>query len=228
MRELLCRRGVVPFLLAEGALYAAFLFFDLLRPQENTAWLKFAAITLCLAMAVWSALHGGDRLVAWALGLTVGADVFLLLLDRWYLVGVLLFYLVQLAYLLRLAWAGVGRVMLPGRAGLFLILLLALLWSDSFTALNAACALYITHFFFNLLQSRRAPGPGGALFFWGLLLYFLCDLCVGLYNSALPLEGSAYQLVSLGMWFFYLPGQVLIVLSGLTSLEGDVPYGKAK
>ena len=39
-----------------------------------------------------------------------------------------------------------------------------------------------------------------------------CDVCVGLHNLAgLPVPLSAFAQV--GMWLFYLPSQVLIVLS---------------
>lgn len=52
-------------------------------------------------------------------------------------------------------------------------------------------------------------------FAWGLLLFIGCDVCVGAWNLALF---GDFALV--GMWFFYLPSQVLIVLS--QCLEGDI------
>ena len=41
-----------------------------------------------------------------------------------------------------------------------------------------------------------------------------CDVCVGLFN-VLPPASPLYAAVSVGMWLFYLPSQVLITLSAL-------------
>ena len=64
------------------------------------------------------------------------------------------------------------------------------------------------------MQRRRRPVPGaaGEDVRLGLLLFVGCDVCVGLHNLAgLPVPLSAFAQV--GMWLFYLPSQVLIVLS---------------
>lgn len=50
------------------------------------------------------------------------------------------------------------------------------------------------------------------LFAIGLVLFILCDLCVGAYNLALYFDYTL-NFAQVGMWFFYLPSQVLIVLS---------------
>ena len=50
------------------------------------------------------------------------------------------------------------------------------------------------------------------LFAIGLLLFILCDLCVGAYDLALYFDYTL-NFAQVGMWFFYLPSQVLIVLS---------------
>ena len=46
------------------------------------------------------------------------------------------------------------------------------------------------------------------MFAIGLLLFTCCDICVGAWNLGL-LPGFT----RIGMWLFYLPSQVLIVLS---------------
>lgn len=57
------------------------------------------------------------------------------------------------------------------------------------------------------------------LFLIGLVLFLVCDLMVGVFNitSYVPLSEEVYrtlyQISSVGMWVFYLPGQVLITLS---------------
>ena len=62
------------------------------------------------------------------------------------------------------------------------------------------------------LNQLLARGGRGRMFGLGLLLFVGCDVCVGLHNLAgLPAPLSAFAQV--GMWLFYLPSQVLIVLS---------------
>lgn len=71
------------FLAAQGALYLWFLRWDLLN-MGDTRWIKYASIVLCFLFAAYQAARGGDRLTAAALAFTLGADAFLLLLDRYY------------------------------------------------------------------------------------------------------------------------------------------------
>lgn len=47
----------------------------------------------------------------------------------------------------------------------------------------------------------------------GLLLFICCDICVGLWNLYPPPPRLLREFAQVGMWFFYLPSQVLIVLS---------------
>lgn len=222
------RRWSVPFfLLAEGMLYLAFLFLDQFMPQVNTNLLKYGGIILCVLMSLLLVRQGGDKLVAWALVLTLGADTFLLLLDRWYLVGILLFYAVQVLYLFRLLRV-TGRPMLLGRMVLFAALLLLLTKLDAFTSITAAVSLYMSQFCFNVFQSLGLRGRDGKLFSWGLLLYFCCDLCVGIYNGAALFPETLVRLAGMGMWLFYLPGQVLITLSGRSHLQGEFDDAQTK
>ena len=57
------------FLSVEGAVYACFLVLDLMGQGDQTTFLKYAGILLCLAFS----LLGGDRLVPLALALTAVA-----------------------------------------------------------------------------------------------------------------------------------------------------------
>jgi TRAP-type C4-dicarboxylate transport system permease small subunit len=53
------------------------------------------------------------------------------------------------------------------------------------------------------------------MFAWGLVLFLCCDLCVGVFNQSALFSDALYAAAKFGMWLFYLPGQVLIALSGL-------------
>lgn len=204
-------RGTRRFLAVEAALYAAFLTLDLFSARD-TRLLKYASIALCLFAAIRIARRGGDRTVALALALTLGADTFLLLLDRWYLLGVLLFFAVQLAYALRLRPLFARSVLLP--AALLSAALLALLCAlGLLDALTAAAGVYIALFACNIRRSLAWRGRCARLFSAGLALYFLCDLCVGIHNAPALFPPALAAFADWGMWLFYLPGQVLIVLS---------------
>ena len=75
----------------EGLIYARFLFLDLTGRGAAGNGLKYLGILLCALFAWYQARGGGSRLMAWALTLTLGADWFLLMLDRYYALGLLLF-----------------------------------------------------------------------------------------------------------------------------------------
>lgn len=147
--------------------------------------------------------------IALALSFTAAAD-WCLIFVRNNLLGLLFFLAVQCAYWLELRGRD-GRAR-PGlrliTEALMLAALTALgLWKDPVSVL---AAVYFGLLAANTLQAfldRRG------LFALGLLLFMGCDICVGLYNMELGLTGLSARLVSVGMWFFYLPSQVLIALS---------------
>lgn len=203
------------FLIAEMLLYAAFLALDLTGVLPGVSkWTKFAAICL-VALAGLSALRTSDgRIVSAALLLTAAADVFLLVLDRSYGLGVALFLCVQILYTIRLCnWSGASRTLHLTARGM-LTGFAAWMASVPFGRLEALAAGYIVWFFLNLAQSvslaLQTRERKAVRFAAGLALFFLCDLCVGIHNLPQnPLSGFA----EIAMWAFYLPGQVLIVLS---------------
>lgn len=202
------------FFAAEGILYLLFLYQDLRQESEAAIWLKYAGILLCFFMALVSAGRGGDWLVAAALGLTVAADTFLLVLDAHYAAGVLIFLGVQAVYLLRLKRADGGRWMPALRVAVLGALLAALWLLGQFQPLNVLAVVYFSTLVCNTVQSVQSAAPWGKRFGLGLLLFACCDLCVGGYNSPGMLPAGLYVFVRVGMWLFYLPSQMIIVSSG--------------
>ena len=203
------RSAWIAFLTVETLLFLSFLFLDL-RTGVDTKWLKYASILLVALMS----FQLNDKIVTSALCLTASADVFLLVLDRWYVVGLLLFYVVQLLYSLHLH----SKKMLSMQTILLVFSgLLALLYRR----MEPLAVGYITVFLLNLFHAAffamRAKGRQTFLFAFGLLLFFCCDLCVGYYNIG---KGTLWDFSRIAMWGFYLPGQVLILLSAVTN-EGE-------
>ncbi len=207
------------FLAAEGLLYAAFLALDLTGRGGDTIFLKYGGILLCVLFTLASALKGGDTLVPVALALTAGADWFLLVRNDRYALGIALFLCVQTVYFLRLRRAGAPAAW-PLRAGLALAAGLGLYALNMASPVNLLAGLYFSQLFSNTILSWARKGGRWRTFAAGLTLFVGCDICVGLFN-ALPPAVPLYFAVSVGMWLFYLPSQVLIALSALPEKEAS-------
>ncbi len=205
----LYRRKVFPTL-AEG-LWLVFLFLDL-SGMSGSTWVKFAAICLCAATAWTGAGSPDGKLVSAALTLTVCADIFLLLLNRDVtdrLIGVGIFIVVQLLYAYRLYRLRGNTFSRWGLVRLLAVLSLPGPALGPHGWLYALTAIYFLNLCVNTAEAfaLKAPKPLGR-FAWGLLLFLGCDVCVGAWNL-----GLFGDFARVGMWLFYLPSQVLIVLS---------------
>ena len=212
------RRAALLFLVLEGAVYAAFLAMDLAGLGGLSIWPKYAGILLCAAFACRCALRGGDRLVLPALALTALADLFLLVLNRYYPLGVAIFLVVQTLYLLRLRRDGADSALWL-RAGLALILALAVYGLGMLSPLNLLVCLYFSQLLSNTCLAWTVKGRSQRLFALGLTLFVGCDVCVGLFNLSGLVPDALYQFARVGMWLFYLPSQVLIALSAYPRKE---------
>ena len=207
------------FLMLEGLIYTRFLFLDLTGRGAAGNGIKYLGILLCALFACYQARQGGCRLIAWALTLTLGADLFLLMLDRYYVLGLLLFCGVQGLYLLRIARANGGRTLWIVRLVLCLLSPALLAVLGRLTGENLLALVYFSNFLCNVALAVRLPWGWGRQFALGLTLFLCCDVCVGVFQSPGLLPPALERFASLGMWLFYLPGQVLIVLSGSTPHE---------
>ena len=205
--------ALAAFLAAEGVIYAVFLTLDLTGRGAGSVPIKYGGVLLCLLFALVCALRGGDRLVLPALALTAGADWFLLVRNDHYAVGVALFLCVQTVYYLRLRLSAAPAVW-PLRAGLALGAGLALYALRLASPLNLLAGLYFSQLLSNTVLAWPQKGRCRRLFAAGLTTFVGCDLCVGLFN-VLPPASPLYPAASVGMWFFYLPSQVLIALSAM-------------
>ena len=234
------RKKVFPAL-AEG-LWLCFLFLDWTGTADST-WVKYAAICLCCVTALLGANTADGRVVAAALVFTLAADWFLLVRGDHYTLGVCLFIIVQLLYAYRLYLLRDKRANHSGcalrAAALFLILVLFVVlllfavalrsWRegpprDSPSLPQAMWRIFKLllplFYFFNLVVNTFeafALGKSQRVFAWGLLLFICCDICVGAFNLGLFPAFTWW-----GSWLFYLPSQVLIVLSQ-TEKAGDLP-----
>lgn len=214
------------FLVTEALLYIAFLYCDIVGYSSVSTALKYTALLLCLLFSFDSITEKSEkdsRLVCIALTFTAMADLFLLVLNRWYAVGVAFFCPVQILYALRLRrlknkhiplWP---RILLSGGA-----IIAVVLWK-SLDPLTLLVCIYFPQLVCNAVESLfQLTTSQTKLFALGLWLFLGCDICVGLNNMSLyiPVTGSFLMtFVQIGMWAFYLPSQVLIVLSASRRLH---------
>lgn len=217
------RASMLLFLAVQSIAYLWFLWLDLTQGGTGGNPIKYGCICVCLLFSVLWSTSSRQWLVAGGLLFTLGADTFLLLLDRSYPLGVALFCITQGLYLLRIGQRLRFRRMFPLRLTVLAAALAAVGAAGLLDGFTALVLLYFTTLLCNAIQSRTVAPQDRAfrLFSAGLALFVCCDLCVGVFNLASGLPG---ELARIGMWFFYLPSQVLITLSALpqsTSKTGD-------
>ena len=189
------------FLITESIIYILFIIFDLIG--MNSSYLKYTGILLCLFYHICKK----NRIFSCAFFFTAFADLFLLVLDDHYEIGVTSFIAVQLIYFFYLKKDCKTYINL--RIGSFIGILIGFYMTGNISLLNLLTAFYFVNLVFNLLSSLSNPYQ--KVMSIGLFLFMCCDICVGLFN--ILSYGKAYEIVAFMMWVFYLPSQVLISLS---------------
>ena len=197
------------FFLIEALCYLVFLSIDLFIPEASSIEIKYLSVLLnLLAGCLFFLQERAYFPILLALLGTAVADYFLLVANSHFLLGISFFIIVQLLYLLFLKKT-TGKSLWIVRLATLLAVLFLLLVSRQLTLLNLLCGIYISLLFGNftvsLLHCRTKEFK---LLSLGFLLFLFCDLCVGLYNI-LPFSNALFW-IGIGMWFFYLPSQVLI------------------
>lgn len=154
---------------------------------------------------------------------TLAADTFLLLLNRWYRAGIVLFCVVQGLYLARIRRAcgppcgccrrdwcrGVGAAECFGNG----------------TALNLLAALYFVNFLVNAFQSLTLRSE--RLFAAGDVAVSAVRRMRGAAGTSPSLLPGLARAAQVRMWLFYLPGQVLLEVAVRLSRErGEYGHGK--
>ncbi|MCC8141141.1 MAG: lysoplasmalogenase [Lachnospiraceae bacterium] len=214
------RYTILTFVIIEAALYIVFMTMDLLPYSGSTIIIKYIGILLCLLFSVLCAFRGGERLIPIALIFTAIADIFLLVIDNYYTVGILFFLVVQSIYLFYL-FKETGKIWIPVRI-VCLILAVLILWlTGLFNGQNLVAGIYFSMILVNMVMSWTYGKNVPRLFALGLTLFVCCDICVGLYNLYWLLPDGLYAFTRIGMWMFYLPSQVLIALSMIKGKRQD-------
>ncbi|MDE7301142.1 MAG: hypothetical protein K2N47_03135, partial [Clostridia bacterium] len=205
-------------------LYTVFTALDFTQPYDPV-FVKYACVVLCFAVACVSAILSRGKkdaiFLALALGFTVISDLFIFVINDFYEVGLATFIVAQSLYFCRLY---IGRkrwyISLSVRVAVAAVAVGVALAKLGGGLLIAEVGIYITMLVANLVDALILCRRGWRfiLFAIGLFLFVCCDICVGLFNFGkvlnvqIPL--ALYNFAKYGMWAFYVPSQVCIVLSG--------------
>lgn len=182
-----------------------------------SVYIKFIYIVICFLISLMYKNGISKRdllLLRLALFFTASADYFMLIADN-NRAGVYIFILVQLIYIKRYGEINIKKAAVA-IAGITLFykyfleadiliggsLIYAFLFLKSMKAAVRACGF------------DKFPYPNSFFILIGMFLLFICDTSVALYNILYMVwnidSSSLYFLI----WFFYIPSQLLILLSG--------------
>ena len=204
------------FLTIEAVLY-------LLIMAYNNKWYMFASIAFCLIFSAIYAKRANHFIVA-ALCFTLAADFFLVLCtEQQRLLGMVFFLGTQTMYAIHLQtrrfhWALLmARICLSATA----LTITALILRENADALALISLCYYANLIMNIIEGFTQFADNKC-FPIGLVLFLLCDTVIGLQIMAstyIPVADTAilYQILYPNFnlaWFFYLPSQVLLAVSG--------------
>ena len=241
------RRLIIAFISIETAIYACFLILDLSDGNETTvAALKYASILICVAVAAIACIGKRSKSQILAAGLALTALIFTAVSDYFLLFadditpGVLTFCVVQTVYLMVITGAGPKKILCILGIRILMtaacVICLHGLFPDELLLL-ASVSFYAISFLGNIIHltadiilrkdSKVCLFGRSVMFFTGMILFLLCDINVLLYNLGEYINidsagfNNAAEVAPYLIWLFYLPSQVLIVLSNLE-------YGKTE
>lgn len=181
--------------------------------------MRYFAILCCYTYCMFQAKSKDTSLMCIAFIFTLISDLFLLVINDYFEVGVLFFIIVQGLYFYRLIIVNKLKYNL-----IYLIVFVILIFQIMFLILIKEYDLlvflsiiYFTTLIFNVIISTKNYKIN-IYFALGLVLFLCCDIFVGLGNIDLyvNLPNFINKIINLNFdfqWFFYIPSQVLIALS---------------
>lgn len=195
----------------------------LVKPQIDTTYLKYAGVLLCLATAVSMIFLTREEkdaiILTGALIATAISDLFILVINDFYEIGLVTFIITQSVYFFRL-YRGRKRayISLFARFAAMGVLLGIMVPKSGMNLLLIEVCVYIVMLAGNCIDAWIicTKSIKNLLFAIGITLFLCCDICVGLDNAGMlhiELAAGLKNFVGPAIWAFYLPSQVLIVLS---------------
>jgi hypothetical protein len=185
---------------------------------------EYSAIALCFITLLLLSIRQSDWLmVVLGMTFTLIADFFLVILGDYQVLAMIAFCGTQIAYLIRLHLSENKKLPYMKETRLFLFLfwqLMAFLVFKNFSNVLVIITLtYLSFLLGNIIHAFRI-GKKFRLFAIALVLFLLCDIFIGLNEGEELLMISPDSFlgwiidIPLNMaWLFYIPSQVMIVLS---------------
>lgn len=194
----------------------------------TNSWVSFSSIvTAFLFSLLLLSFDLNVILTQIALCTTVMADLFLIIVEPMnQLVAMLFFSVTQVCYFLRLYFNSKSKLekivhlFFRGLAIVLIVILALVILKDKVDALSIVSVFYFANLVLNMIfafvQIKKS-----ILFPIGLLFFMICDIFVGLQSAIgvyldIPESNIIYQIAFSSFnwaWLFYVPAQVLIVLS---------------
>ena len=207
------------FISLQFMLYVCFIVLDMTgKAIAVSNQIKLISIVLCFAFAIFQFYLKHTRIAflqVCILGFTLISDYFLLLTNA-YSVGIVTFIMVQLGYSGALKLAENQDLTRTEYlvSGALIVISMILLKFDVTVGLSLLYAVLFVRNLFVAHKARKLSQYNRWLFI-GLLLYAICDIQVAMFNLDVIKTHFTwlYSVVAVGMWAFYLPGQVILTLS---------------
>lgn len=193
--------------------------------------LKFISIVFCCLYVLYQTVRkqAYSLWISFSFLLFVCSDYFLLLKDS-YRFGLCMFIMVQFCFLCSLRkkhGERVRRIIIVAMTSVLLLFLIRQIGFMMDATLGFAVIyflLFSSNLFDAVKECRKHRSSRSLWFAIGLLLYFVCDLNVGIFNLSSyssihnPIFVWLYDFSVVGMWLFYLPGVVCLALSNSRTL----------
>lgn len=214
-----------------GLLYILFLYLDIFNKKIliSSSIFKYISIILCFIITLFIGEDGFNKrdksLLQIGLFVTVLADLCFLILD-YYILGTILFCLVQVIYYNRYKRGGIYRpplsfikfiIIFLLIMVIYLIINLTLIKIDflfSIAFFYAICLIFSTVESIKAFKNNLYPCYNKYIIVVGMVFFLLCDINIAIFNTSKEFNVFIYNISALLIWSFYLPSQVLLSISG--------------
>jgi hypothetical protein len=215
-------------------LYISFLIIDFFNIDFyiSSEKIKYLCILICFFISILTSKDVNEakdiHLLQMGLLLTLLADLCLLILN-YFTLGVAIFCLVQITYSVRYTYR--KKCITPKYFIIFFSIIMTL-YSIIYLFIMKIDILFPIAFFYAIClitsvtnaikayKDNSYPAPNKYMIALAMILFLLCDINVGLYNITSFTANTSIYLKEIAhisgflMWFYYLPSQVLLCLSG--------------
>lgn len=192
------------FILIESIIFVSFIIMDFMN--MNSIYIKYLGIVICFVFSILNK----NYIISLAQLFTLIADYFLLVIDNYYVLGLISFIVVQMIYM---------YFLYNNKTKLYIYIRLSLI-IIAISLINKLPLLYVLvlcYFSMLIMNTITSYINRNLILSIGFTLFIGCDVSVGLHN--ILNSGLLYDIATMSMWIFYLPSQVLITIGGLKNVN---------